>query len=205
MLIKPHDIRYHKRKRWIPATTDSKHNHLIAPNQLNMNFNVLKPDTVWVVDINYVATDEGWLYLSAIKDLSTCEIVGRSMDAYEKHPVRKCPKYGVATSKARQGVDPSFGSRRAICLQGLQETVEKAQGKAIHEPQGQLLGQRPMESFYNSLKTECVYRTRFRTIKQAKAALFDYIEMFYNRKRLHSAIGYRTPQEAFNEMTVKAA
>ncbi len=67
------------------------------------------------------------------------------------------------------------------------------------------VGYAPMESFFGSLKTECVHRHRFKTRKQAKAALFDYIEIFYNRQRLHSAIGYKAPMEAYLEMTMKAA
>lgn len=205
-LIKCHDIRYHKRRKWVPATTDSKHNHRIAPNLLNRNFNALKPNTVWVADISYVATDEGWLYLAAIKDLATCEIVGWSMDTHMKSTL--CEN---ALNMALQHRNPGKGlihhSDRGVqyACKNYRKLLKRHRIKPSMSRKGNCWDNAPMESFFNSLKTECVYRTRFKTIKQAKAALFDYIEVFYNRKRLHSTIGYKTPQEAFNEMTAKAA
>jgi len=120
-------------RRRVPITTDSQHSHAIAPNLLEQKFGAATPDTVWLADISYIPTVEGWLYLAAVKDLAT------------------------------------------------------------------------MESFFSSLKTELVHRTRFTTRREARAALFAYIETFYNRQRRYSSIGYRTPAEARIDITVAQA
>ena len=181
----------------VPRTTNSRHNHPIAPNRLERNFTSERPDQVWLADISYIATDEGWLYLAAIKDMATREIVGWSMAdhlrtglcidalvmALQRHP----PTPGLIHHSDR-GVQYASEPYRAVLERhGLLQSMSR---------RGNCLDNAPMESMFAALKVEHVHHCRFATREAAKAAVFDYIEVFYNRQRLHSGIGYRTPAEA---------
>lgn len=205
-LMKLHNIRQPKRKNWVPRTTDSNHNHRIASNLLDRQFKIFQPNKVWLADITYIDTDEGWLYLAAVKDMATREIVGWSMDDHLKSTL--CEN---ALNMAIQNRTPSKGlihhSDRGVqyACNDYRKILKRHRMKASMSRKGNCWDNAPMESFFNSLKTECVYRNHFKTRKQAKAALFEYIEIFYNRQRLHSAIGYKTPLQACLEMTIKAA
>jgi transposase InsO family protein len=181
----------------VPRTTNSRHNYPIAPNRLERNFTSERPDQVWLADISYIATDEGWLYLAAIKDMATREIVGWSMADYlrtglcidalvmalQRHP----PTPGLIHHSDR-GVQYASEPYRAVLERhGLLQSMSR---------RGNCLDNAPMESMFAALKVEHVHHCRFATREAAKAAVFDYIEVFYNRQRLHSGIGYRTPAEA---------
>lgn len=190
------------KRRAKPRTTDSRHDFRIAPNLLAQNFRAERPDTVWLADITYVATDEGWLYLAAIKDMATMEIVGWAADdhlraelcleALDRAIARRKPAPGLIHHSDR-------GSQYACT-----DYVKRLKARKIvpsMSAKGNCYDNAPMESWFGSLKTECVYRTRFKTRDQARTAIFRYIEVFYNRKRRHSALGYRTPIEAWHTMT----
>jgi putative transposase len=180
-----------------PRTTDSRHDLPVAPNLLARDFAVVRPDTVWLADISYLPTDEGWLYLAAIKDMATREIVGWSMadhlraglcvDALVMALQRCRPPKGLIHHSDR-GVQYASGPYRQV--------LERHGIKPSMSRKGNCLDNAPMESFFASLKKEHVHPARFRTRAEAKAAVFEYIEVFYNRQRLHSALGYRTPAEA---------
>ena len=205
-LMKETGIHPKRRKKRVPVTTDSQHAYGIAPNLLERNFEACAPDTIWLADITYVATDEGWLYLAAIKDMATREIVGWSMDDHLKSSL--CES---ALSMAILRRDPAAGlihhSDRGVqyACKDYRQKLENRKIKASMSKKGDCYDNAPMESFFGSLKNECVHQTRFRTRTEAKAALFEYIEVFYNRRRLHSSIGYRTPAQAYAEMTHMAA
>ena len=184
-------------RRRKPETTNSRHDLPIAPNRLGRSFVAERPDTVWLADISYIATDEGFLYLAAIKDLATREIVGWSMadhlksglctDALVMALQRYRPPRGLIHHSDR-GVQYASGPYRAVLERhGIQQSMSR---------RGKCLDNAPMESFFASLKTERVHEARFRTRAEAKAAVFESIEVFYNRQRLHSTLGYRTPAEA---------
>jgi transposase InsO family protein len=193
----------------VPRTTDSRHDHPIAPNRLARNFTADRPDQVWLADISYIASDEGWLYLAAIKDMATREIVGWSMadhmrtelctDALVMALQRHSPPPGLIHHSDR-GVQYAAEPYRAILQRhGIVQSMSR---------RGNCLDNAPMESVFAALKVEHVHQRRFRTREEAKAAVFDYIEVFYNRQRLHSALGYRTPAEAragLEEITMLAA
>ena len=196
-LMKQQGIRAKTKRRFVPRTTNSRHNHPIAPNRLERNFTSEKPDQVWLADISYIPTDEGWLYLAAIKDMATREIVGWSMAdhlrtglcidalvmALQRHP----PTPGLIHHSDR-GVQYASEPYRAVLERhGLLQSMSR---------RGNCLDNAPMESMFAALKVEHVHHCRFATREAAKAAVFDYIEVFYNRQRLHSGIGYRTPAEA---------
>jgi len=201
-LMKQNGIRPPRRGRRVPRTTDSRHDLGIAPNLLARNFKVGTPDTVWLADISCVPTDEGWLYLAAVKDLATMEIVGWSMserlkgslavDAMRMALQNRRPTPGLICHSDR-GVQYACGDYRRL--------LKAHAALASMSGKGNCLDNAPMESFFGSLKTELVHRTRFASRREAKAALFEYIAIFYNRRRRHSSIGYRTPEQARIDMT----
>jgi putative transposase len=184
-------------RRPVPRTTNSRHDHPIAPNRLARNFTANRPDHVWLADISYIPSDEGWLYLAAIKDMATREIVGWSMadhlrtelctDALVMALQRHSPAPGLIHHSDR-GVQYAAEPYRAVLQRhGIVQSMSR---------RGNCLDNAPMESVFAALKVEHVHHCRFPTREAAKAAVFDYIEVFYNRQRLHSALGYRTPAEA---------
>jgi putative transposase len=180
-----------------PRTTDSRHDFPVAPNLLERRFAAEWPDTVWLADLSYLPTDEGWLYLAAIKDMATRQIVGWSMadhlraglcvDALVMALQRYRPPEGLIHHSDRGVQYAAEPYRQVLERHGIAQSMSR---------RGNCLDNAPMESFFASLKTEQVHHARFRTREEAKAAVFDYIEVFYNRQRLHSALGYRTPAEA---------
>jgi transposase InsO family protein len=180
-----------------PRTTDSRHDLPVAPNLLEQRFAAEWPDTVWLADLSYLPTDEGWLYLAAIKDMATRQIVGWSMadhlraglcvDALVMALQRYRPPEGLIHHSDRGVQYAAEPYRQVLERHGITQSMSR---------RGNCLDNAPMESFFASLKKEQVHHARFRTREEAKAAVFDYIEVFYNRQRLHSALGYRTPFEA---------
>jgi transposase InsO family protein len=196
-------------RRPVPRTSNSCHTHPIAPNRLDRNFTADRPNQVWLADITHIPSDEGWLYLAAVKDMATREIIGWSMAdhlrtglcidalgmALQRHP----PTPGLLHHSDRGGQYASEPYRAVLARHGIVQSMSR---------RGNCLDNAPMESVFAALKVEHVHHCRFRTRAAAKAAVFDYIEVFYNRQRLHSALGYRTPTEArasMAEVTVLAA
>jgi putative transposase len=204
--MKLNGIRPFRRKRRMPMTTDSKHSYRIAPNLLDRKFTITSPDTVWLADISYIPTDEGWLYLAAIKDLATMEIVGWAMserlksalceDALKMAFRNRRPEPGLVHHSDRGAQYACDDYRKLLKLNAITVSMSR---------KGNCLDNAPMESFFSSLKTEMVHRTRFQTRREAKAALFEYIEIFYNRQQRHSSIGYRTPAQARMDMMTNMA
>lgn len=205
-LMRDNGIRPRRRKTRPPITTDSRHGHGVAPNLLERAFAADRPHAIWLADITYIATDEGWLYLAVVKDMATRAIVGWSMADHLKSTLGEnallmaiqhhAPPAGLIHHSDR-GVQYACGSYREILdRHGLRASMSR---------KGDCYDNAPMESFFGSLKTELVHHTHFRTRREAKAALFEYIEIFYNRRRRHSGIGYRTPAQAYAEMLMDAA
>jgi transposase InsO family protein len=196
--------------RRAPRTTDSRHQLPVAPNGLARNFTADRPDQVWLADISYLPTDEGWLYLAAIKDLATREILGWSMadhlraelclDALVMALQRHGPPPRGLLHHSDRGVQYAAEPYRAVLERhGITQSMSR---------RGNCLDNAPMESLFTALKVEHVHQVRFRTRQEARAAVFEYIEIFYNRQRLHSGLGYRTPAEArasMEEVTMLAA
>jgi putative transposase len=190
-----------RRRRRVPRTTDSRHDHPVAPNLLDRNFAAERPDTVWLADLSYIPTGEGWLYLAAIKDLATREIVGWSMadhlraelacDALRMARQRRQPPPGLIQHSDR-GVQYACKDYRAILARhGVRQSMSR---------KGDCWDDAPMESFFGSLKTELVHRTDFPTREAARRAIFEYLEAFYNRRRRHSGLGFLTPAQAYAQM-----
>jgi len=184
-------------RRRPPRTTDSRHDLPVAPNLLDRHFAADRPDTVWLADISYLPTDEGWLYLAVVEDLATREVVGWSMadhlraglcvDALVMALQHRRPEPGLIHHSDRGVQYAAEPYRQVLERHGIRRSMSR---------RGNCLDNAPMESFFASLKKEHVHHVRFRTRAEARAAVFEYIEVFYNRQRLHSSLGYRAPTEA---------
>ena len=190
-----HGIRCTHKKKF-KATTDSRHQLPIAENVLNRQFAQTAPNQVWVADITYIPTDEGWLYLAALKDLYTCEIVGWAMDKQMTKSLvldalraaywRKKPPPGLLHHSDR-GSQYCSGTYRALQVSYKMKTSMSRKGDCWDNA--------PMESFFGTLKTECLHHFKFKTRDHARQIVFEYIEVFYNRIRRHATIQNQVPAD----------
>ncbi len=179
------------------ATTYSGHGLPVADNVLARRFTAAQPPATWMADITYVATDEGWLYLASLEDLATRQIVGWAVDArmtqdlvltaLDRAVARHRPPAGVLHHSDRGSQYAAAAYQARLARYGMTPSMSR---------KGNCWDNACIESWHSLLKKELVYLSHFRTRAEARAALFEYIEVFYNRQRLHSALDYRTPQEA---------
>ena len=178
------------------GTTDSRHTYPIAPNRLARNFTAEKPNQIWLADLTYIATGEGWLYLAAILDGCTRKIVGWSMRD-TLHTEIALDALAMALERQRPGAGLIHHSDRGIqyAAEAYRQTLAAANITPSMSRKGNCWDNAPMESFFHTLKTERVHHRIHATKEQARRDLFAYIEGFYNSHRLHSALGYRSPAE----------
>jgi putative transposase len=186
-------------KRQFRVTTNSKHNYPVAPNLLNRQFRVNAPNRVWVTDITYIRTFEGWLYLAAVMDLFSRKIVGWSMS--------KTMTTDLAISALKMAIRhrrPSKGllhhSDRGVqyASHAYQKVLKKHGMICSMSRKGNCWDNAPMESFFGTLKAECITGKVYLSRAQAKREIFEFIEIDYNRKRRHSSIGSMTPENFEN-------
>ena len=176
------------------ATTDSKHNFPVAPNLLKQDFHIKEPNKVWLADITYIATIEGWLYLAIIMDLCSRRIKGWSMnDRLTKELALNALKMAFCHHPQAQGIIHHSDRGSQYASHEYQKLLKENGLICSMSRKGNCWDNAPMESFFHTLKTEWVFRFKYKTRKEAKASLFDYIEMFYNRERRHSALQYMNP------------
>lgn len=187
---------FSKTKKKFKATTNSKHNLPVSENLLNRNFMVDGPNTHWVGDISYIWTKEGWLYLATVIDLYSRAIVGWALqermtsklieDALLMAIWRRKPKYGLMfhSDRGSQYASSSFKN-----LLGMYHMISSMSRK------GNCWDNAVAESFFRTIKSELTYHCNYATREEAKQSIFEYIEIFYNRKRLHSSLGYMTPMQ----------
>jgi transposase InsO family protein len=175
-------------------TTDSQHGHPIAPNRLGRNFVAARPNQVWLADLTYVRTGEGWLFLAAILDLHTRKIVGWSMRE-TLHATIALEALDMAIRRQRPAPGLIQHSDRGIqyACEPYREALAAAEITPSMSRKGNCLDNAPMESFFHSLKVERVHHRVYATRAAARRDLFGWIEGFYNSRRLHSALGYRSP------------
>jgi len=183
-----------KTKKTFKVTTDSKHNKPIAPNLLKREFTVSKPDRYYVGDITYVSTQEGWLFLAVVIDLFSRKVVGWSMNKRMKASLvndallmalwKRKPDHGLMWHTDR-GSQYASDSHRAILNQ--HHVIQSMSRK------GNCWDNAVSESFFHTLKTELVHHHQYQTREEATQAIFEYIEVFYNRERIHSANDYLSP------------
>ena len=187
-LMRRHGIRALAGRRFRPCTTDSRHYLPIAPNLLQQEFVASAPNRVWLADITYIATGEGWLYLAAVLDLATRKIVGWTM---RDHMRTELPLAALMMAAQRQRPAAGLihhsdrGSQYAAEAYGKQLAAMKA--KPSMSRTACCYDNAPMESFFHTLKVELVHQRRWATREEARRDLFAYIEGYYNRRRIHSA------------------
>ena len=192
-LMKVHGI-VGKAKKKFKATTNSKHTLPVAENLLNQNFTAEKPNTTWVSDITYIPTAEGWLYLAVILDLYSRQIVGWAMSdrltsgfvvkALYQAIGRRHPAVGCMLHSDRGIQYASKDFRDVLSAYGFIQSMSR---------KGNCYDNAVAESFFHTLKIEHVYDHRYETRTDARQSIFEYIEMFYNRTRRHSTLGYKSP------------
>ena len=201
-LMRRHGVRaIIARPRWV-STTDSRHDLPIAPNLIDRNFVATAPNRIWLADITYVETSEGWLYLSTVMDLYSRRIVGWAMRdnlrtelplaALQMAISAQRPGAGLIHHSDRGVQYASHEYRAALAAAGLTASMSR---------KGNCYDNAPMESFFHTLKTERIHHRQYATRADAQRDIFAYIEGFYNRTRRHSAIGYLSPIQ----MELKAA
>jgi len=195
-IMRTHEIRARTHRRFRVSTTDADHHHPVAPNLLDRHFNAARPNRVWLTDITYIPTDEGWLYLAGVMDLYSRRIIGWSMADHLGVELAR-DALNMALAARRPGSGLLHHSDRGVqyaCRE--YQTLLAARGIAVSmSGPGDCYDNAPKESFWGKLKTELVHLERFATRAQARAAIFDYIEAFYNRIRLHSSLGYVSPEQ----------
>lgn len=186
------------------VTTDSAHTKPIAPNVLDRRIDGWKVNQAWVADITYIATGEGWLYLACVMDLGSRKIVGWSMgeritadlvcQALASAYWRRKPAAGLIMHTDRGSQYASREYRRLIKLYGMVQSMSR---------RANCWDNAAMESFFKTLKVERVHQVRYETRATARLDIVDWIEGFYNHRRIHSSIGFRTPVDA--EGSLRAA
>lgn len=200
-LMRRHGIRATASRRFRPATTDSRHGLPVAPNLLDQRFAASGPNQVWLADITYVPTGEGWLYLAAVLDLATRKIVGWAM---RDHLRTELAAAALLMATQRQRPTPGLihhsdrGSQYAAGE--YRQLLAKAGLRASMSRKGNCYDNAPMESFFHTLKVELVHQRRWATRDEARRDLFAYVEGYYNRQRIHSALAYLTPEQAERQM-----
>jgi len=193
-LMKEKGLCGRQKGRYRVQTTDSNHDQPIAPNRLAQAPKATGPNQLWVADITYIQTKENWLYLAAIMDLYSRKIVGWAMsDRIDTTLVLKA--LAMALLHRRPPANLLFHSDRGVQYASgdYRQALSQAGLLASMSRRGNCYDNAAMESFWSTLKLEMVYRHDFETWAQARTLIFDYIESFYNRQRIHSALGYRSP------------
>ena len=187
-------------RRRFRRTTDSNHSLPVAPNTLNRQFGVDAPDRVWAGDITYIRTANGWGYLAVILDLHTRLVVGWALADHMRTELvemallcalgKREPSEGLLHHTDRGSQYASTSYRGRLEALGIEVSMSR---------RGDCYDNAVVESFFGTLKQELVHHARWTSLEDARAAIHDYIEVFYNRQRLHSALGYKTPAEVDQE------
>ncbi len=195
-LMRRHGI-YAKTYRKFKVTTDSNHKYPISPNLLNQNFTADQPGKIWTSDITYIETGEGWLFLTVVEDLFNRQIVGWAME--DRLTASATTLLALQHACSRFHPDPGliFHSDRGIqyACNDFKEQLSKHRMIQSMSGKGNCYDNAVTESFFSTLKKELVYHRKYKTRFEARQSIFQYIEMFYNRKRKHSSLGNVSPEE----------
>jgi putative transposase len=185
-----------KTKRRYKFTTNSSHKLPIALNLLKSSPKAEEPDKIWVADITYIWTREGWIYLSSILDTYTRKIVAWELSArltkefvvstIEKAVIKRKPASGLIFHSDRGSQYASYEVKNLLAKEGIRQSMSSS---------GNCYDNATAESFFHTLKTELVYFEQYQSRKEAELSIFDYIESFYNRRRRHSALNYMSPEQ----------
>ena len=195
-LMKQNHIQAKTKRKWKATTKGTQDASKIAPNLLNQNFTAIAENTVWVSDITYVFTQEGWLYVSTVLDLYSRKIIGLSMGnridtnlvmrSLNQAILHRNPKSGLILHSDR-GVQYASSEYKKIAQNNGFILSMSAKGNCYDNA--------AMESFFHTLKTEHIFFCEYETRKQAMQSIFEYVEIFYNRQRMHSTLNFMSPVE----------
>lgn len=192
--------------RKFKATTNSNHSLPVAENILNRDFTVDKPNQKMVSDITYLWTDEGWLYIAGIMDLCGQKIVGLSMgERMTKDLVINALNAAYLRAGRPTGVLLHSDRGSQYCSNDYQKLIKKYGFVCSMSRKGNCWDNAPMEAFWGKMKYEWLEDKHFRTREEARAAVFEYVEIFYNRQRIHGSNGYLTPDEYYLSRKNEAA
>nr|WP_229692446.1 IS3 family transposase [Paenibacillus radicis (ex Gao et al. 2016)] len=195
-LMKENGLRSCVSKKFGENTTDSNHDQPIAPNLLNQNFQTTAPNKVWVTDITYIPCREGRMYLASVLDLYTRKIVGWKLaDRMTRELVLAALDHAYEAQQPKKGLIHHSDRGSQYASEDYRERLKKYKMKASMSRKGNCYDNACIESFHSVLKKEFIYCTKFKTKAQAQQEMFEYIELFYNRKRIHSSLGYLSPNQ----------
>jgi putative transposase len=195
-LMRHAKIRAKTRRRFVPRTTDSTHAQPVAPNVLARDFSAASADRTWVADITYVPTDEGWLYLAAVLDCFSRKVVGWAMAEHMQVDLVADALRMALAHRRPDGRKLLHHSDRGAqyASDDYQHLLARHGITCSMSGRGDCYDNAMMESFWATLKTELVHHQAYATREQARQSIFEYVEVFYNRRRLHSSLGYVSPE-----------
>jgi putative transposase len=183
-----------KQRRKFRATTDSRHTQPVAENLLNQGFEATMPNEVWVSDITYIPTEEGWLYLAGHKDLFTGEIVGYALgNRITKHLVSQSLFRSVAAKRPGSGLIHHSDRGSQYCAHDYRKLMDQFTMRVSMSRKGDCYDNAPMESFWGTLKNELIHHRHYKMREEAIQEIREYIEVFYNRQRRQARLGYLSP------------
>jgi putative transposase len=193
------------KRKFKVITTDSNHKLPVAPNLLARQFDPSLPGMVLSSDITYVATSEGWLYLAVTLDLCSRRVIGWSMDkTMTEKLVKDALLMALGRVKLRPGAIHHSDRGSQYASRGFRKALKFNNLLASMSRKGDCWDNAPTESFFHTLKTEHIYFENYQTQEDARKSIFEYIEAFYNRQRLHSTLNYRSPVD-FEQTFAKCA
>lgn len=199
-LMREHQLCGRRHRRYRVRTTDSRHDQPIAPNRLPQLPAPSAPNQIWLADITYVPTAEGWLYVAGVLDLYSRRLAGWAMsECIDTDLVLAA--WDMAQSHRQPAAGLVFHSDRGVqyASADFRHALAQTQALASMSRKGNCYDNAAMESFWSTLKIELVHRCEFQTRAAARHAIFEFIEVFYNRQRLHSALGYLSPVDFENQ------
>lgn len=187
---------YSKRRKRFVVTTRSKHTHWIAPNRLNRDFTINKPNRIWVGDITFISTRNGWLYLSVLLDLFSRKVVGWSMSNRNNGQlVKDSLDMAIEHRHPAQGLIHHTDRGSTYAMQSYRDVLERQGMLSSMSRKRDCWDNAVAESFFANLKNELTYWRNYNHRDEARSAVFDYIEVFYNRQRLHQTLNYQSPEQ----------
>ena len=192
-IMREHSIWGEVKKRRFRRTTDSRHNYALASNLL---VEQSQTEGVWASDMTYVPTSEGWLYVAAVMNVKSRKIIGLSMsDKLSQELASAALRDAVGRQNPSEGLIHHSDRGRQYASYAYQELLREYGMTPSMSRSGNCYDNAYVESFFGTLKTELVYGERYRTRLEARLSIFEYVEVFYNRQRSHSALGYRSPEQ----------
>jgi len=203
-LMRQAGLRGVQKRSWRPRTTDSQHDHPVVPNRLKDLGPPAQINQTWVADITYIPTAEGWLYLAAVMDLYSRRIVGWAAEPHlQTSLVKEALRRALVDRRPAPGLLHHSDRGVQYCSVEYRTLLQNHGLCASMSATGHCYDNAAMESFWSTLKTELVHRRQWRSRAEAKLAVFEYLETFYNRRRRHSALNYQSPIDFENQLPYK--